>query len=79
MKSVIRICAGLSAVGFAAAANAMQDQASGMTNHSNMMDGGMMTMMGGGMMIACILFGVLVVVVLVLGILALVKYLRKKD
>jgi hypothetical protein len=31
------------------------------------------------MMIACILFGVLVGVVLVLGILALVKYLRKKD
>jgi uncharacterized membrane protein len=79
MKSVIRNVAGFLAAGFAATANAMQDQAPAMTNHSNMMDGGMMTMMGGGMMIACILFGVLVVVALVLGILALVKYLRKKD
>jgi uncharacterized membrane protein len=77
MKSVIRNVAGLLAAGFAATANAMQDQAPAMTHNSNMMDGGMM--MGGGMMIACILFGVLVVVALVLGILALVKYLRKKD
>lgn len=42
----------------------------------HMMDGGMM---GGGMMwmmIACVLFGVLLLVALVLAILALVKYLR---
>lgn len=42
--------------------------------------GGMMMggegMMGGWMMALCMLFGLLVLVVLVLGVLALVKYLR---
>ncbi|WP_149193598.1 hypothetical protein [Luteimonas suaedae] len=35
--------------------------------------------MGVGMMVVCIVFGVLVLVALVLGILALIKYLRSKP
>ena len=35
-----------------------------------------MTMMGNGMMAACVVFGLLILTVLVLAILALIKYLR---
>jgi uncharacterized membrane protein len=35
-----------------------------------------MTMMGSGMMAACVVFGLLILTLLVLAILALIKYLR---
>ncbi|MBA2238867.1 MAG: hypothetical protein H0W24_09275 [Lysobacter sp.] len=60
---------------FSATGFAQDPQGGGMMGGA-MMDGGMM---GGGMMgmmIACVLFGVLLLVALVLGILALIKYLR---
>lgn len=43
------------------------------------MDGGMMDgpMMGGGMMIGMVIFWLLVAVALLLGIAALIKYLRR--
>lgn len=77
MKAIARIFTGLLTAGLVTAAYAAQDPASGMMNEPGMMDGGMM--MGGGMMVACILFGVLVLVALVLGIFALIKYLRSKG
>lgn len=81
MKTIATISTFLLSSIVASIANAAPGQASGMTNGSNMMEGGMMEggMMGGGMMAVCMLFGVLLIVALVLGILALIKYLRSKT
>lgn len=48
-----------------------------MDENGMMMDGGMM--MSGWMMLVCTLFGLLIFAVLVLAILALIKYLRSST
>lgn len=77
MKTIAAISTALLTSGLASIAYAAPGQTSGMMSDPNMMEGG--KMMGGGMMAVCIVFGILVFVALVLGILALLKYLRSKG
>lgn len=77
MKTISAMSTALLTSGLATIAYAAPGQTSGMMSDPNMMEGG--KMMGGGMMIICIVFGVLIFVALVLGIVALIKYLRSKG
>lgn len=74
MKSLAMISTGLLLSLFGGLALAAQG-GPGTMRDAGLPHGGM----GAGMMIACIVFGVLLLVVLVLGILALIKYLRSKP
>lgn len=77
MKTIAAISTVLLTSGLASIAYAAPGQTSGMMSDPNMIEG--CKMMGVGMMTVCILFGLLIFVALVLGIFALIEYLRRKG
>lgn len=79
MKTIQTLCMILFGALSNLALAAEQSSSPGMMTESGTMNGQMMSdcmMMTGPMMWICILFGLLVLAVLVLAILALIKYLR---
>lgn len=72
MKTIAATSTALLTSGLASVAYAAPGRTSGMMSDPNMME-------GGKMMAVCIVFGILIFVALVLGIFALIKYLRSKG
>lgn len=75
MKPIAMISTSLLLSLFAGLALAARQDGPDMMRDAGMYHGGM----GAGMTIACIVFGTLIFVALVLAILALIKYLRSKP